>query len=189
MIASYYPDGLMLEETYVFRPASIYSSGQLAYSSIRDVDPDAHPLEIRTHQGETLFIATTQRDQFRDAVLRAGLPIVKRVDVWRNLLEPFLLAEYPAEKQRRSTATLQSVGFSAAEINEFRRSLGSIMAAFNSRAQEATDTGLYYVLAAVRQPISWTGFKNLLFPKRYREFYWNAMKIAERGRTSTAQQW
>ena len=167
---------------YPFPPASIYPHGRVAYSAIRDVDPDAAPPEVRTKDGETLFISAEQSAEFRDAIGNAELAVVRRVDVWDLLLEPFLDTELTAEEEERTMATLERLGVSRAEVSQIRQSVKNPVLAYNALLWDWAHLGLYDVLTAMRLGVAWTTLLNRLLPRRYDEFYWKAMELADRGR-------
>jgi hypothetical protein len=181
MRATFDADGIVFAR-YPFPPASIYPHGRLVYSSVRDVDPDAGPPEVRTHQGETLFISAEHATEFRTAIAEAQLAVVRRVDVWDLLLEPFLDTEFTADDQERTMATLQRLGISRLEVSEIRRSVQNSMLAYNGMLWDWVHLGLFDLLIATRWPIAWAGFVHRLFPKRYGRFYWRAMELADHGR-------
>ena len=113
MIASFDADGIVIAK-YPFPPASVFPRGRVAFVAIRDVDSAAAPPEIRTIDGETLFVSAEQSDAFRDCVENAQLPVVRRIDVWDLLLEPFLDTEVTPEQQEQTLTTLNRIGFTLA---------------------------------------------------------------------------
>jgi hypothetical protein len=158
---------------YPFPPASVYPRGRVAYAAIRDVDPSAAPPELRTHDGETLFISGQQSDEFRATIARAKLTIVRRVDVWDLLLEPFLDTQFDREHERRTIATLTSLGVSRNEALRIRASVRRPMLAYNALMWDWVHLGLCDLLYALRDSMSRTD---------YTSFYRDAMELADRGR-------
>ena len=170
---------------YSFRPASVFPNGRLAYSAIRDVDPDAAPPEVRTLEGETLFISSEQAAEFRIMIAETRLTVVQRTDVWHLLLEPFLDTEITPDDQERTMAELRRLGISGSEVAQIRQSATNSMLAYNGVLWDWVHLGLFDLFASTRWPFAWTGFVYRLFPKRYQEFYWRAMEIADRGRNES----
>ncbi|MGW2397315.1 hypothetical protein ACWCYY_12250 [Kitasatospora sp. NPDC001664] len=65
--------------------------------AVRDADPDATPPEVRTVEGETVFFPAGQRAELRAFCARHGIALLRRADVWGDLLEPFLDTVFTAE--------------------------------------------------------------------------------------------
>lgn len=171
---------------YPFPPASIYPYGRINCSAIRDVDPSAGPLEIRTRNGETIFVSAEQAEAFNAWVTKLELPIVRRVDAWHLILESFLDTEFSSDQNERTLVALNQIGISRREVMRIRSSVGSAMLAYNGLLWDWAHLGLYDVLTATRNRIGWFPFAHRVFGKRYNGFYWSAMELADRGRTVIA---
>ena len=181
MRATFDADGIVFAEC-PFPPASVFPDGRLAYSEIRDVDPDAAPPEIRTRNGETLFISAEQTAEFRDAIADTGLVVARRIDTWELLLEPFLDTEFTIEQQEQTLATLERIEIPRDEVARIRRSVGDSMLAYNFLLWDWVHLGLFDLLTATRRGMTWLSLMHRMRPRRYVEFYWTAMELAERGR-------
>ena len=173
-------DGITFRR-YPFPPASVCRDRHLPWSKIRDLDPDAAPPEIRTADGETLFVHAKQAVELRNACDAAGLPIVPRVDVWDLLLEPYLDTSFDAEDQERTRSKLEACGISRQETTRIRRRVGATMLAYNAVLWDWVHLGLYDLLTASRRSPTWLTLGHRLLPRRYAKFYWWAMEIADRG--------
>lgn len=66
----------------------------LRVSQIRDVDPASCLPEIRTDDGEMVFVSKADESQLAEFADRNGIPVVQRPDVWPRHLEPFLDAKW-----------------------------------------------------------------------------------------------
>jgi hypothetical protein len=172
---------------YPFPPASIYPHGRIECSDIRDVDPDAGPLEIRTRRGETLFVSAEQSDAFHDWITKSHFPIVRRVDAWHLILEPFLDTEFTSEQQKQTLVALRDIGIPRTDVMRIRGSVESAMLAYNVLLWDWVHLGLFDVLTATRQGLSWISISHRLFRNRYSAFYWSAMELADRGRNVIAE--
>jgi hypothetical protein len=182
MKATFENDGILIAK-YPFPSASIYPHGRITCASIRDVDPTAGPLEIRTRHGETLFVSAEQSDSFQDWIVKVQLPIVRRVDVWHLILEPFIDTEFTTEEQERTLLALGSLGIPRNEVTRIRCSVEHAMLAYNSIFWDWVHLGLYDVLTAM----NWLSISHRLFRKRYDDFYWSAMELADRGQNIIAE--
>lgn len=185
MKATFDPTGIVISQ-YPFPPASIYPQGRIECSDIRDVDPSTGPLEIRTRNGETLFVSAEQSDAFHDWITKSQLPVVRRVDSWHLILEPFLDTEFTLDDQERTLVALGRIGIPRTEVMRIRDSIGSSMLAYNGIHWDWVHLGLFDVLTATRRGLGWLSFSHRLFPKRYNDFYWYAMELADRGRLDNA---
>ena len=172
---------------YPFPAASVYRSGLLAYSAIRDVDPQAAPPEIRTFPGETLFVSAEQVDEFKAAIRTANLAIVRRFDVWDLLLEPFLDTEFTLQQQEQTLQVLEQAGIPRHDAADLRRRVERAMLSYNLFLWEWCHLGLFDLLTATRQGLNRLSLTHLVSRKRYHEFYWEAMRLADQGRNINAE--
>lgn len=167
-------------KSYPFPGASVFPSGSVPYSNIRDVDPSTAPPEIRLHTGETLFIPADLREEFEAAITKHKLKVYKRVDVWEFLLEPFLDTNFTKEESEQTFKKLEEVGVSRKEAKRIRLKVGLKMFAYNSIHWDWVHLGLSDLLDAYLpiRPLRSFSFLNY----RFRRLYSFAMVIAERGR-------
>lgn len=163
---------------YPYPPASVYPSGTLPYAQIREVILIAAPPEIRTLDGEVLFLHAGQKDQLRAAAERHGLRLASRVDVWALILEPFLDTEFDAAHQAHTLAALAANGVDGPMCEALRQRLAGAMVAYNfaSGLWDWTHLGLVDVLDALRGELS--GAIHRLSEADFAAFYWQAMQIA-----------
>lgn len=181
MHATFDSDGVNFAK-YPFPPASIYPHGRVACSAIRDVDPTAGPLEIRTNNGETLFVSAEQSDAFNDWIVACQIPIFRRLDVWHLILEPFLDTEFTADGQDATIVALGNIGISRTDVIRIRQSVEGAMLAYNAFLWDWVHLGLFDLLTATRQGLNWLSLSHRLSRTRYNDFYWSAMQLADRGR-------
>jgi hypothetical protein len=165
---------------YPYAPATVYTSGKIAYADIREIDSDAAPPEVRTATGETLFIPATMKEDLRRAACNHGISEVKRIDVWALILEPFLDTEFTEDQKERTLRVLEESGVSPDESIEIRRFVAEAMEAYNFRSGlwDWCDLGLMDALNALRGILSGIS----LAPDDYEAFYWRAMELAGRGK-------
>lgn len=167
---------------YEFPWASVHPHGVLPASSIRDAYVEAGPLEVRTRAGETLFLSWDNRGSLVQFCERHGIALVRRLDVWGNLLEPFLDTEFSAAHQAATDARLRAVGMSQELIDAVRDRVGPLMRSYNfdSMLWEWADLGLFDLLKALNgtlvDPASPAALGDL------DEVYRCAMEIADYGR-------
>jgi hypothetical protein len=167
---------------YPFAPASVYPGGVVSCSDIREALPEMWPPEIRTQSGEVLFVPATQKDQLLAAAARHALPIVRRIDVWALILEPFLDTEFSEQSQQRTIEILHENGISRELCEALRQEFEPAMYHYNFATflWEWVHLGLYDLFSAMSSVSS-----NLLAGRKGRSFatfYWEAMEIANRAR-------
>jgi len=160
---------------YPFAPASFMPGGALAFDAIREVILAAAPPEIRTREGEVIFVSAELKEALEKTARKRQLPIVCRVDVWELLLEPFLDTQFSEEMQTRTLAMLESTGIDQKTCAELRRRVERVILKWNSILWDWTHLGLYDLLSAVQHA-------KCMNESEFREFYWETMEIAERGR-------
>lgn len=144
------PDHIVFS-SYAFPWASVHPHGVLPASAVRDAYVESGPLEIRTRSGETLFASWDDKAGLEEFCRRHSIPLVRRLDVWANLLEPFLDTEVGAEEEAATDSRLRSVGLSQPEIDSIRARLAPLMRSYNfdSGLWEWCDLGLYDLLNAL----------------------------------------
>jgi hypothetical protein len=157
-------------EHYPFPPASVYRAGFLPWTAISEVVPGAPP-EVRTHAGEVLFISAVQTDELYAATDAAGIPTVRRVDVWDLILTPFLDTVFDAAYHERVLLRLDANGISRAECQQIRERVREPMLSYNALLWDWVHLGLYDLLNA---------HLSVLSKQAFRTFYWEAMAIALR---------
>ncbi|WP_280508867.1 hypothetical protein [Nocardia cyriacigeorgica] len=111
-------------------------------AAIRDADPAAFPPEIRTRTGLTLFVSANQRAELAEFCARYAVPIAHRVDVWADLLEPYLDTEFSEADQRATIARLERAGIPADEVASIRARVGPVVHAYNVKVWEWVHLGL-----------------------------------------------
>jgi hypothetical protein len=165
--------GAVVFHSYPYPGARVYPSGEVAWSEVEEVDPDAAPPELRV-RGETLFISATHKDELRRAAEAHGVPSVPRVDVWDLLLEPFIDTTFDEADQERTLDRLEQNGIPRDEAAAIRATVRKPMLAYNSIIWDWVHLGMYDLLSAhlhLRRTVSEAAFV---------EFYRWAQEIAQR---------
>jgi hypothetical protein len=144
------PDHIVFT-TYAFPWASLHPHGVLRACDIRDAWLEGGPPEIRTRSGETLFASRDDRAALAEFCRRHSIPLVRRLDVWGNLLEPFLDTEFGPDHAAATDARLRAAGLPQAEIDSIRARLTPLMRSYNfdSGLWEWCDLGLFDLLNAL----------------------------------------
>jgi hypothetical protein len=179
--SSFRTEGIFFQN-YPFRAASIYPTGIVSYTHIKEILPNATPPEIRTKTGEVLFIAAELKEELKKIAEENQIPIVERVDVWDRILEPFLDTEFTLEQEETTLAILENNGISRQECQKIREFVSDAMYSYNivSGLWDWVHLGLYDVLAALSGDLS--GHRHKLADEDFRNFYYHAMDIAMRAK-------
>jgi hypothetical protein len=125
------------------------ASDRLDAVAIQDADPAAVPPEIRTVSGEIVFVSAAQRAELERFCQVNDIPIRTRPDVWGDLLEPFLDAEFTLEDEAATQGRLLKSGFPAAEVAQIRARVAPLMRAYNAIHWEWFHLGLADLLDAM----------------------------------------
>ncbi|MBI4850886.1 MAG: hypothetical protein HY819_03570 [Acidobacteria bacterium] len=178
------PEGIFFQN-YIFKAASVYPSGLVSYTNIQEILPAAFPPEIRTKQGEILFIPAELKRELERVAQINQIPLVSRVDVWSYILDPFLDTEFSPEDQENTLRLLEENNISRLECQTIRDSISEAMYAYNftSGLWEWVHLGLYDVLAANSGILS--GHRHTLPEEKFKDFYYRAMEIANRAKLIT----
>jgi hypothetical protein len=165
---------------YSYPPASVFPSGEIAWSRVAEVDPSATPPEIRVG-GEILFVAATTKRLLGEWCAHYAIPVVQRVDIWGLLLEPFLDTEFTSADEERTRRMLGANGVSDEEAVRIRHEVGECMERYNiaSGLWDWCHLGLSDVLDARMGRLA--GDACRLAEEDFKVFYWAAMELALRG--------
>ncbi|MEM8532620.1 MAG: hypothetical protein AAGF95_17380, partial [Chloroflexota bacterium] len=156
-----------------------YPDALVRWRAIREIVPSGTPPEIRTYQGEVLFVSALQKDVLIEVAQTHNIPLVQRVDVWSLILEPFLDTELDEQMKLFTQHKLAENGVSRVYCTQLRERFGPIMYVYNfdTLLWEWVHLGLYDLLCAHKM------FRRHLIPadQDFNVVYWEAMEIAERG--------
>ena len=168
--------------------ASVFPSGRVSWTEVREVEPKAFPPELRTRRGETLFVTGKQREDLAKHADAVGVEVRRSLDVWGLLLKPFLDTSFDPPEVARINEVLESLGISGTLRERVRRRIGPLMRAFNldSGLWEWTHLGLDDLLAAINGAPIIHDKRLVPDPARRARLYRWAMAIAERGRAAEA---
>ncbi|KAF0247408.1 MAG: hypothetical protein FD167_3191 [bacterium] len=180
------PEGIFFQE-YMFSAASVYPSGLISYTYIQEVLLVASPPEIRTKNGEILFVSAELKKELEEVALANQIPLVSRVDVWSYILDPFLDTEFTSEQEEATLKLLEENNISSLECQQIRNFVGQAMLAYNftSGLWEWAHLGLCDVLAALSGNLS--GHRHKLSETDFKNFYYQAIEIANRGKLITTE--
>ncbi len=172
-------------DSYPYMGASVFPSGRIPWTEVREVEPKAFPPELRTRRGETLFVPAKQREDLVKHADAVGVKVRRSLDVWGLLLQPFLDTSFDPPEVARVNELLASLGVSGDLRERIRRRIGPLMRAFNldSGLWEWTHLGLDDLLAAVNGAPIIHDKRLVPGPARRARLYRWAMAIAERGRS------
>jgi hypothetical protein len=142
---------------------------------IKEINERSAPLEIKTKQGETLFILAAQKDDLLKFAKENKLLVIPRFDIWYLLLEPFLDTVFEDEEKERTLRILEQNGISQKECEIIRDEVSKVMILYNfaTGLWDWAHLGLMDLLSAQRGVLSEVDFQ---------KFYWYAMEIALRAK-------
>jgi len=140
------PDGVRL---WWRRPCAEarYCGLVIGWSQVRDADPGGYPPQLRLRDGRTVFVSRLQHEQFAGAVAAANVAVVRRPEVWADLLEPFLDTDY-ALMRSRCEQRLRSLDLADTEVAGIRRRIRGRMSALTALTWEWGGYGQYDLLLA-----------------------------------------
>lgn len=167
--------------SYPFASASIFPSGRIQNSDINEILLDQIPPEIRTINGEVLFVEASFKDRLKEFAQCNQIPIASRVDTWGLILNEFLDTEFNKETKERVIHILESCGIRREEVEKLRETVREVMIAYNfeSMLWEWVHLGLYDLLKGYSGILAEEKFK--LPEEEFNEFYKFAMTIANKG--------
>ena len=183
MDAHFDRDGITWDE-YPFAGSTVFPRGRIAWSAVRDVEPDTAPPEVRTRASETLFVPAPHSEELRVQAEAAGIATVRTPDPWGLLLEPFLDLSFDPDEVARRNERLLAIGVSARRRVRLRERFGQLMASYNmdSGLWDWSHLGLFDFLGAVNGML--VPDRSLLPPITRRvRLYWWAMALSEHART------
>lgn len=166
---------------YPFSAASIYPNGIIHKDKIKEVLLNQFPPEIRTLDGEILFISAPYKEKLKIFAQNNNIPIVKRVDIWSLILEEFLDTEFSEEDRGSVFKILEDCGVNRDEVIRIRKSLQELMIAYNFKSMlwEWFHLGLYDLLQAYNGKLAGNNYK--LNNREFKTIYWKAMELGNKG--------
>ncbi|MCA9444084.1 MAG: hypothetical protein KC964_25045, partial [Candidatus Omnitrophica bacterium] len=174
--AEFTSEGVVINK-YPYKPASVYPSGQIAYSRIVGWASDKTLPEIRLDNGEIIFLPNQLADSLAKAMAQHGVPKSPRVNVWMYLLVPYLDSSMDKAEEALNRKVLNDCGFTDEEVKEIRRRVSFRISFYNLLFWWEW---AYLDLSDVFEVF--LRFKPFTFPvRRQAEFYWWAIDIANRG--------
>lgn len=172
---------------------AVAQNGHLLLARIREVDPTGSwPPEVRTADGETLFVPASQQKTLEAFALECEIPLVQRVDVWSLLLRPYLDTWFPADERAATHLRLLQVGIDKDAAQRIRELIGPAVQAYNAVHWEWCHLGLFDLLNSLlgkwetKRSQRWFRRYTELSPSGYATLYTWAMEIAELGRSNGA---
>jgi hypothetical protein len=177
---SFHEDGIDFAN-YPYPPASIFPRGRVLLDSILEVQLRAAPPQLSTREGEILCVPALLKDELKKWAEHQAVACVYRIDVWDLLLEPFLDTEFGDDQRQRTYLSLEQCGISRDETDQIRHQVDRAMMAYNFGPclWEWVHLGLFDVLDACLGRLS--GPFNRLSASEYQDFYWKAMRLANKG--------
>lgn len=134
---------------YSFPPSKLTENGQVASADILDINLLGTPPEVRVG-GELLFIPTLLRDELANFAYANNIKIVRRYDVWADILRPSVDNSLEDDEKAEITDRLRSVGLDDQLVLELQSRLGPAVQLFGflSGHWEHQGRGLFAMLEA-----------------------------------------
>jgi hypothetical protein len=161
-------------QNYCFVPASVYPSGLVPYRQIVGIDAQGTPPEVYTSAGEILFVSAVQKEQLQQTAERNSIPTISPFDVWRRILEPCSNTDFSAEHRRKTIDELSQVGLSGESVMKIRSRVDGPLNFVNYHFLRIWWLFDLFDVLDVMQAV--------MEPVEYRDFYAEAMQIADLGR-------
>ena len=167
---------------YPYTPATVFPNGVLAYDSIREICVTSLPFEIRTKRGELLLVPASNKDAMIAAAQARGIPILRRIDVWGLILEPFVDTEFTEKMDAKTRTELLATGVDEVTLTRMRDRLARIVGDYNLKfVWNWWGLSLFDAFDAI-QFCSRIKVIQAMNDDEYKQFYWEAMELAGRGK-------
>jgi hypothetical protein len=166
---------------YPFPVSSISRHGTIRINEICEVLLNQIPPEIRTNEGEVIFIEANYKERLNQFALDNNISVISRIDTWGLILDEFLDTEFSEEIKDLVINKLETCGISREEVVMIRNSVKDVMIAYNftSMLWEWVHLGLFDLLQAYSGILTGDNYK--LNKEDFKEVYKNAMNIANKG--------
>lgn len=161
----------------MYPPASVFPRGRLGYDRIAEINPEGR--QIRTVDREILF--TNSKKSLRSLAARRDIPVVRRVDLWSLIADPFLDKGFDDEQQERTLRVLEENGVDREEVRDLRAKIGDGMLSYNARIWEWDSFDMKEVLDAEFSGM-WSKIWRRRARREFEEFYWQFMDVACRAK-------
>ncbi len=158
---------------YPYAPADVYPDGVLPASEVTELVANFRPPAFGTRAGDFLFFPQAMLAEARAFCDRNDIPVVRRIDVWALVLEPFMDATVDRATRKRMRDALRRCGLSGARLLFLRWRTSFRVEFIHCVHFRFQHYGLADVLDAM-QP--------LRSKKAFARFYAAAMRLAATGR-------
>lgn len=102
--------------SYPYPGASVYPSGVVGAAEVAELVSNFRPPALHTRGGEFLVLPADCLEAARGFAERHGIPVVRRVDVWALILEPFMEASVDRAERRQMREVLARCGLSPLRV-------------------------------------------------------------------------
>lgn len=109
-------DDVITFRGYPYPGASVHPGGSIGAADILELVSNFRPPAFHTRSGEFLLFPTDALDAARAFAEAHGIEVVRRVDVWALILEPFMDASVDREGRRRMRDALARCGLSPLRV-------------------------------------------------------------------------
>ncbi|MBN1468061.1 MAG: hypothetical protein JW924_04995 [Fusobacteriaceae bacterium] len=169
-------------EKYELQGVSVYPNGLVKYEEIFEFIENMCPPAIRTNSDEIIFINAELKSQLKEILVKKGIRIIKREDIWSFILEEFLDTEIDENEKEYSYRILERNGITRKECDLIRENIRKMMMSYNFEScfWEWIYLGLYDVLSASNGILA-----NKKYKKNHKEinsFYRECVRIALMGK-------
>jgi hypothetical protein len=157
---------------YPYPPSSVFPDGVVSAEDIVELVENFRPPALRTTEGDFLVLPESALPEARAFAARNNVPVVRRVDVWALILEPFMDARTDRQTRAAMAEALRRSGLSAGRVLYLRWRTSLRVEFLHCLHWSWQHYGLADVLDALR---------TVRMSRRLERFYAEAMQIAALG--------
>lgn len=174
-------DGIYFEQ-YDFPGVTVYPKGFIKYEEISEFIENIMPPIIRTRYDDIIFVSSTIKEELKESLIKNGVKVVKRNDLWSLILEEFLDTEFTEKDRELCYKILEENEVERIECDSIRKNIKDMMLSYNfeSGLWDWTYLGLYDLLSAANGILVNKKYK--LKDKEFISFYKEAVKLALKGK-------
>jgi hypothetical protein len=153
---------------YPFRDSIAYQKGIIHVADIENVDITSFPPQIKVNN-ELIFISAQHKAQLEKFSIENNIKLVRRVNLWALILEPFLYIEFDEKHDERTYSILKKYNVEKELVDALRNRIRKPMIVFDSVYWDWHSLDSYDVLIAMRPTLT---------KKEFTKFYAEVMEIA-----------
>ena len=157
-------DNYIMVEEYLFDPSIVYTNKILKSSDIENIDISSFPPTLKV-ENDLIFVSFELKSELIEFARKNNIPVIKRMNIWGKILEPFLDKQFDKKNLKPINALLTKWGLNYQLVTKIRKQVALQILKYNFDTTLRLDCFFVSdVLCAMRPKLNKKDF-NLFYKK------------------------